>query len=361
MLAAMSLRPGPTDCEIAPLERAHALHAGFYGADWLAFEQREIFAGSWQLAGPASDVAAPGDHAVVDIAGRSVLIAHGEDGTLRAFHNFCRHRAAPIAECAGKGAKRFRCPYHGWTYELDGRLRAAPEMQGAADFDPSQYGLTQVRLMRWQGLLFVALSPDAPAFEAAYGGVAERIAPIDISAMRLERRETWRVAANWKVYVDNYLEGYHVPTIHPALNEIVDYKGYVTELDAYRSLQTSNLAASDAYGDEGRVFYYFLWPNVMLNIVPGRMQTNRVLADGPERCVVEFDYYYAAPHGDEARVAADVAFSAKVQEEDRLICEAVQKNLSSGAYVAGRLCPKRESGLWHFHNLLRKSYAADFR
>jgi choline monooxygenase len=278
---------------------------------------------------------------------------------LRGFHNICRHRAGPVAACSGKGAKRFRCAYHGWTYELDGRLRAAPEMQDAQDFVPSEHGLYPVAVKEWQGLVFVALSPDAPPFEAVYGGLAERMAPMDLSALRFARRETWPVACNWKVYVDNYLEGYHVPVAHPALNEIVDYKAYVTELSEWRSVQTSTLEASDAYGS-GRVFYWFVYPNIMLNVVPGRMQTNRVVADGPDRCFVEFDYYYADDPEVIARAEADAAFSAQVQEEDRLICEAVQKNLRSGVYTPGRLCPKREEGVWHFQNLLRKAYARAF-
>lgn len=345
--------------EILPLECAVALDPSFYvGDDMLEQDRRRVFAPSWQLACSAAGLAEPGDHAVVDLVGASILLARGEDGALRAFHNICRHRAGPVATCGGKGAKRFRCAYHGWTYELDGRLRTAPEMQGAADFDPNDIALAPVAVREWQGLIFVALSREAPEFDAVYGGIAERIQPIDLRALRLTHSETWAVACNWKVYVDNYLEGYHVPVVHPGLNQFVDYAGYETETHVWRSLQTSSLSGAETVYGGDSVYYFFIYPNVMLNIVSGRMQTNRVIPDGPDRCRVAFDYFYADDPSARARAEADARFSAAVQDEDRAICEAVQKNLRSGAYTPGRLCPKREAGVWHFHNLLRAAYAA---
>lgn len=352
------MRPASNACEIAPLEQARALDPAFYaGAEWLAWEQREIFSRSWQLACAEADVAAAGDHVVVDVAGASMIVVRGDDGALRAFRNICRHRAGPVATTCGKGAKRFRCGYHGWTYELDGRLRAAPEMQGAEDFDPTTQSLFAAPVRAWQGLVFVALRGDAPPFEEVFGGVAERMAPIDMTRFRFERRELWPVAANWKTYVDNYLEGYHVPVVHPALNGVLDYADYTVELGRWRSLQRAPVDdAGKVYGGD-TVFYWFFFPNVMLNVVKGRVQTNRVIPDGPDRCLVEFVYYCAEDPETRARVATDAAFSAAVQEEDRIICETVQKNLVSGAYRPGRLCPKREGAVWHFQNLLRASYA----
>jgi len=164
----------------------------------------------------------------------------------------------------------------------------------------------------------------------------------------------YEVAADWKVYIDNYLEGYHVPHVHPGLMPSIDYGEYHTELGAWWSLQHTPVTAGDAAYGEGPMFYYFLWPNTMLNILPGRLQSNRVVPDGPGRCRVEFDYYYTpeARH----RAAADIAFTDTVQAEDAAICAAVQRNLLSGGYVAGRLSPRREAGVWHFHELLRAAY-----
>jgi choline monooxygenase len=139
---------------------------------------------------------------------------------------------------------------------------------------------------------------------------------------------------------------------------VLDYRAYDTELFDWYSLQSSPLRNSTAIYGDGEAFYYFVYPNVMLNIMPGRMQTNRIVPLGPDRCRVEFDYYYAQDAAAQARIAADQEFSDEVQQEDIDICVAVQRGLTSGTYEAGRLCPKRESGVWHFHNQLRAAYAA---
>jgi choline monooxygenase len=346
------------DTKVEELQRAHALPARYYAGDGaLAMEQRAVFARSWQLVAHQGQLAEPGDHVVGDIGQVPVLVVRGADGVLRAFPNVCRHRAGPLALCDGKGARAMHCKYHGWTYTLEGQLRSAPEMQDACDFRVEDIRLPPLRVHEWQGLVFVALDAETPAFEAVYGGIKERIAPIDLAAMRYLRRDSYDIACNWKVYVDNFLEGYHLPHVHPGLSRVLDYRAYDTELFAWHSLQSSPLRNSaDIYGD-GQAFYYFVYPNVMLNIMPGRLQTNRILPLGPDRCRVEFDYYYAQDAAAQARIDADAGFSDQVQQEDIAICEAVQKGLASGTYTAGRLNPKRESGVWHFHNLLRAAYA----
>ena len=344
------------------LERARALPARHYfGEDMLALEQRTVLARSWQLVAHQGQLAEPGDHVVDKIAGVPVLVVRGQDGVLRAFANVCRHRAGPLALCNGKGARALHCKYHGWTYTLEGQLRSAPEMQDADQFDISEIRLPPMQVKEWQGLVFVAVAGDTAPFEEVYAGVVERIAPIDLSGMRFLRRDHWDVACNWKVYVDNFLEGYHLPHVHPGLSKVLDYRAYDTELFPWYSLQSSPLRNSDAIYGEGHAYYYHVYPNVMLNIMPGRLQTNRVLPLGPDRCRVEFDYYYAQDAQAMARISADQQFSDEVQLEDVAICEAVQQGLASGTYEAGRLSPKRESGVWHFHNLLRTAYAAGDR
>ncbi|MBY4599182.1 Rieske 2Fe-2S domain-containing protein [bacterium BD-1] len=348
-----------TPDKITALESATALPARFYvGEAMLAMEKRAVFARSWQLVAHQGQLAEPGDHVVEQVGDVPVIVVRGQDGVLRAFPNVCRHRAGPLALCNGKGARALHCKYHGWSYTLEGQLRSAPEMQGAADFDVSAIRLPPLRVVEWQGLVFVALSDNVPPFEEVYAGITERIAPIDLAAMRFLRRDSYDIACNWKVYIDNFLEGYHLPHVHPGLSKVLDYRVYDTELFPWHSLQHSPLRNSgDIYGD-GEAFYYFVYPNVMLNIMPGRLQTNRILPLGPDRCRVEFDYYYAQDEQARARIANDQAFSDEVQAEDITICEAVQKGLVSGTYEAGRLCPRRESALWLFHNQLRAAYAA---
>ena len=340
------------------LELASALPARHYfGEDMLAMEQRAVFARSWQLVAHQAQLAEPGDHVVERIGEVPVIVVRGQDGVLRAFPNVCRHRAGPLALCDGKGARALHCKYHGWTYTLEGQLRSAPEMQAAQDFRVEDIRLPPLRVHEWQGLVFVALDDSVPDFDDVYGGIVERIAPIDLSAMRYLRRDSYDIDCNWKVYIDNFLEGYHLPHVHPGLSKVLDYRVYDTELFPWYSLQNSPLRDSGGAYGEGEAFYYHVYPNVMLNIMPGRLQTNRILPLGPVRCRVEFDYYYAQDEQAMARIAADQSFSDEVQAEDIAICEAVQKGLASGFYDAGRLCPKRESGVWHFQNLLRAAYA----
>jgi choline monooxygenase len=343
-----------------PLAQAHALAVRFYtDPQCLARERELVFGRSWQLAAHRGELADPGDHVVTEIAGRPILILRHPDGALRAFHNVCRHRAGPLAWCSGHGARALTCKYHGWTYTLDGQLRSAPEMQGASGFDPAGIRLHDVRVHEWQGLVFVALSDRVAEFDTVYAGITERIQPVDLAAFRFLRRVSYEVACHWKVYVDNFLEGYHLPHVHPGLSRILDYRAYDIELFPWYSLQHSPLRNNDGIYGDGEAWYYFVYPNVMLNVMPGRLQSNRVLPLGADRCRVEFDYYYADDPAVLGRIDNDQRFSDEIQAEDIRICEAVQRGLASGVYEAGRLCPRREGGVWHFHELLRAAYAAD--
>ena len=342
---------------LADLEHAIALDPHFYtDPAWAVFEREHIFCKSWQYTTHVGELSESGDHVVTEIAGQPLILVAQADGSIRAFHNVCRHRAGPLATCNGKGASRLRCMYHGWQYGLDGRLLAAPEMSEAAGFDKSTIALPEVAVAVWEGLVFVALDPATPPLESVFAGISDRILPQDASELKFYRHDRYDVACNWKVYVDNYAEGYHLPYVHPALTQAVDYSDYRSELSEFHSLQVSPIADPDGpYGD-GTAFYYLVYPNLMLNFVPGRLQLNRVLPTGQDSCSVDFVWFYADDPNVAKRAAEDIAFTDRVQAEDASICEHVQRGLTSGGYVPGRLSPKREAGLWHFHNLLRGSY-----
>ena len=354
----MSPNLPPADLASQDLADAFALPAHRYvGADAGALDRRAVFARSWQLVAHRSQLDGVGDHVVAEIAGLPLVVVRGEDGELHALHNVCRHRAGPLALCDGRAAKRLRCRYHGWTYALDGRLLSAPEMQDACGFRVDEVRLPQARVVCWRDLVFVATG-DAPPLAEMLDGIDARIGADALLGYAFRRRTSYDIDCDWKVYVDNYLEGYHVPHIHPELNRMLDYRSYVTEVARWHSLQWSPLeSAGDLYGD-GEALYYWLWPNTMLNILPGRLQTNRVLPLGAGRCRVEFDFCYPAAADAADRVERDAAFSDIVQKEDVEICEQVQRGLASGSYVAGRLNPRRESGVHHFHELLRAAYRA---
>lgn len=342
-----------------PLDHALALSARYYTDPRMPqLDATAIFAPSWQLVCHQSQLSGVGDHVVTTIAGLPLLVVRSDEATIRAFHNVCRHRAGPVASCDGKGATALRCRYHGWTYGLDGVLRGAPEMGRTPDFDPATIRLPEVRVQVWQGLVFVATGAALP-FDAFVAGIDARLGPDrTLTGFEFHHRASWEVACNWKVYVDNYLEGYHVPHIHPGLNSVLDYRSYVTETAEWYSFQFSPLDSGDELYGSGEALYYFLYPNAMLNILPGRLQTNRVLPLGVDRCRVEFDFYYAPAATPEAlaRRAKDIAFSDEVQDEDVTICEDVQRGLASGSYEAGRLNPLRENAVHHFHELLRRAY-----
>ncbi|WP_345294824.1 aromatic ring-hydroxylating dioxygenase subunit alpha [Luteimonas vadosa] len=345
-----------------PACRATALPARFYVDPGVAaLDRRAIFDRSWHLVAHACQLAAVGDHVVADLAGLPVLAVRGQDGAIRVLHNVCRHRAGPIATCDGKGAKALRCRYHGWTYGLDGVLRSAPEMAGAEDFDLASVRLPALQVRVWQGLVFAG-SEHAGDFDALVAGIDARVGDDrDLAGYGHHQRIGYDIACHWKVYVDNFLEGYHLPHVHPKLNRLLDYRSYRTELSDWHSLQWSPLESGDSLYGSGDALYYWLWPNTMLNILPGRLQTNRVIPLGGDRCRVEFDFYYRDDDGSAARARrdADREFSDLVQREDLAICEDVQRGLASGSYEAGRLNPTRETGVHHFHELVRGAYRAE--
>jgi len=352
----------PSDLDPQPLDHATALPARFYADPaFVAVDRALIFDRGWQLIAHVCQLRNAGDHAVADFAGLPVIAVRGADAVIRVFHNVCRHRAGPLAQCDGLGAKALRCRYHGWTYTLDGTLRSAPEMSGAPDFNVSDVKLPQLAVRVWQGMVFACVDPArAPDFDAFVAGIDARIGPDrKLEDYGHHHRIGYDVPCNWKVYVDNYLEGYHVPHIHPGLNRLLDYRSYVTATAEWYSFQWSPLESDDSlYGSGGDALYYWLWHNAMLNIVPGSHQINRILLKVADRCRVEFDFYYAMDESDagKARRAADLSFSDEVQVEDLTICEDVQRGLSSGSYVPGRLNPLRENAVHHFHELLRATY-----
>ena len=241
-------------------------------------------------------------------------------------------------------------------------LRGVPHFNHVELFDKRDYGLTRVHLAEWEGLVFVNLAPHPKALETYLRGIRERVAPTRIGALRFARRIEYDVPANWKVYVDNYLEGYHVPYVHPELVALYDYEGYVTEVHDWYSVQVGPLTGDrNVYTPGGgEALYYQVFPNLMLNVVPGRLQSNVVIPVAPDRCKVIFRYYYddVTSPAARARIEADVAFSDKVQHEDAEICARVQQGLGSRAYDRGRFSVRFEEGVYHFQNLLKHAYRA---
>ena len=332
---------------------------------YLELERERIFARTWQLVGRTEQVAQTGEFFTTEVAGESLVVLRDGDA-LRAFHNVCLHRAGPVAYGCGK-RQTLQCKYHGWTYDLQGNLLRAPEMEGVERFSPAQMHLQPVQVATWGPLVFVNVDPKAPALDVFLEDIPERAAHFHPERMRWVMRKDYEIACNWKVYVDNYLEGYHLPVVHPGLHKELDYDQYRVEPHRYYSLQHAplrpvppHLAAQRQYvpnAAEDQAQYYWLFPNTMLNVYLGQVQTNVVLPMGNERCKVVFEWFALEPPADPATDPAWsklVAFSDEIQAEDIEICESVQKNLHSRVYDRGRYSVKRENGVHHFHSLLHE-------
>jgi choline monooxygenase len=319
------------------------------------------FAANWQVVGRFDQVRHPGEFFTIDVNGEPLLIARGDDGELRAFYNVCRHHAAAVVPEAAGSAKQFRCPYHGWTYGNDGALKGMVEFEGVCNFDRKDNGLVPVRVDSWENFVFVNLDGQPAPLPEFLGKAPALVAPLKLREnLHYFDRRVYTLNCNWKVYVDNYLDGgYHVPHAHKGLSSVVEYTKYTIENFERCCLQSSPLdsstAADSAIGAtrQGTAFYLWIYPNFMINAYSGVMDTNLVLPLGVNKCAVIFDYYFTdigpacAQHHRES-----IAVSEKVQDEDMAICDSVQRGLASRAYMAGRLSVRREAGEHLFHRLL---------
>ena len=349
------------------IARASTIPARLYvDPVYMALEREKIFARTWQLVARTEQLERTGDFVTADVGDEAIVLVRDGD-ELRGFHNICLHRAGPVASGCGR-RQTLQCRYHGWTYSLRGELLRAPEMEGTERFHPEDMHLLPVQVATFGPLVFANLDPKAPPLAEFLDDIPARTARFEPASMRQVLRKSWDVKCNWKVYVDNYLEGYHLPMVHPGLHRELDYDAYRVEPHRWWSLQHAPLRpVGKGEGDSARRYvpadgdddaqYYWLFPNTMLNIYQGQMQTNVVLPLDHAHTRVVFDWYTSRPAEE---VAADsewdrlVAFSEEIQDEDIAVCEVVQRNLRSRVYDRGRYSAKRENGVHHFHSLLHE-------
>jgi phenylpropionate dioxygenase-like ring-hydroxylating dioxygenase large terminal subunit len=349
-----------------PLERAHTIPAAWYlDAEIHEAEKRLVFGNTWQLVGRRDQLSEPGSFFTANIAGEPILVVRDHDGVARAFFNVCRHRAAQVMNEPQGKASKLRCRYHGWTYDLAGRLRGTPEFEGVQDFCKEDQGLVEVLLDTWGPLVWVYLGDraSAPSLADFLAPLPERTAGLGLDKLHFVERREYELACNWKVFVDNYLDGgYHINTVHPSLAGVLDYSQYRTEVLGLTSIQSSPMRPPDAKSEDAsagkvrvgdRAYYCWVFPNFMINIYQGVMDTNLVLPLGPERCRVLFDFYFADPEAKSFN-AESIAVGHQVQLEDVGICEEVQRGLASRSYDTGRFSVRREVAGYHFHRLLAR-------
>jgi choline monooxygenase len=356
--------------DAAPLAEAATIPAPWYVDARIAeLETQTIFSKTWQMVGRVDQVEKAGQFVTANVAGEPIVVVRGSDGVLRGFYNVCRHHAAAVVTESCGQASILRCPYHGWNYGLDGSLKGMPEFEGVKNFEREKNGLVPVKVETWEKFVFVNLDPQAGSLNGFLCGIVKRVAPLGVSKLHYFDSRTYDIACNWKVFVDNYLDGgYHVPHLHKGLNSVLDYKQYTIENEDRYCLQSSPMVASDEDAATGatrkgdRAWYFWQYPNLMINCYEGYMDTNLVLPVDVDHCRVIFDFYFADVSESRRKYNEEsVAVGARVQDEDLGICEAVQRGLKSRAYGAGRLSARREAGEHLFHRLLAGDLKAGVR
>lgn len=345
----------------ADIAGASTLPAAFYRDD-AAFEasRERVFARSWQWVGDLDDVAAPQALSPRDLLpgllDEPLLLARDGAGTLRCLSNVCTHRGNLLVREPCR-ADHIRCGYHSRRFDLAGRMTFMPEFGAARGFPSGADDLPVVPLAMWAGFAFVALAPAAP-FDRFVGDAVADLAALPLGELRHEpaRDRDYDVRAHWALYVENYLEGFHIPFVHAALNDAVDYDSYVTTLHRLSSVQAAlardardALPAGAAANAQGAARYWWVFPNLMINAYPWGLSINVVEPLAPDSTRVAFRTYVWDPARTDR--GAGAALDA-VEREDEAIVEAVQRGVRARLYRGGRYSPSREQGVHHFHRLL---------
>jgi choline monooxygenase len=328
-------------------EAAPTLPAEWYvDATRYAGERSTIFANEWLWFTSEAEVAAPGAYVAQVYAGWPLMVVRDPEGVLRGFHNVCRHRAGPLVDDGRGACTNLVCRYHGWAYGFDGRLRSARDFGDS--LDPDEFALHPIRVGLWRGQVFVNLDAAAVPLEQDLGNFFAETDGFPLEGMTLVRSLRHDLACNWKTYADNYLEGYHIPLVHPELNRQFDAKRYRVDLGDRYCRHSAPPRAGEAPA-EGR--WLFRWPNLALNIYGDSMNVEVIVPTGPESCTVLYNHFFADPNDPNA--ADVIALADVVIEQDRRIVESVQRNLAAGVYRDGVLSPRHENGVRQFQNLVR--------
>jgi Rieske 2Fe-2S family protein len=370
-----------TDTAVNPPPALRATLPGdYYVSDAVfAAEQERIFENMWFCAVRSSDLGRPGDFKKIQVGSESVLLVRGRDGLLRAFLNVCRHRGAQLCtEAEGQLRRSLRCPYHSWTYALDGKLIAAPNIatltdEHGAPIDRYRFGLVPVALTEWLGYAWVCLADNPPPFEEVTAeatrtlGDADAIDRYGIDGLDVGRRIVYDVAANWKLIVENFMECYHCSSIHPELVGVLPEFARGMAAQANIGLGAEFGSAVDGFtvdgsagfdrlpgitDDQDRRYYAItVKPTVFVNLVPDHIIFHRMIPMSPSRTIVECDWLYTADALASGRdLGRSVELFHRVNEQDFAACERTQPAMSSRAYRRGGVLVPAEHHLAEFHD-----------
>jgi phenylpropionate dioxygenase-like ring-hydroxylating dioxygenase large terminal subunit len=335
-------------------------------------EQEQIFARAWNFACHRSQVAAAGQYVRLDIGDEEIVVVRDKAGVLQAFYNVCLHRAHTLVQDDAGQTNFITCPYHAWTYQLDGALRSARHCEHVKDFNKADFTLKSVRVEDFGGLIFVNLDPETPTLASLAPNLLEALAKWcpDLPKLKFAKRESWDIKANWKTAIENFSECYHCAPSHPAFVEFVDMKTYSVTPHGIWNVHISRTGAPenspyDYNTSDGRPPEYiavFLWPNHTLWIMPGsgNIAVLYMLPAGPELCRELMDFYFMDSTPSQAEAESMAYLRDVLQPEDIGLCERVQKGLRSRSYKTGRLIVDEtrsgisEHGVHHFQQLYHK-------
>ncbi len=316
-----------------------------------AREREAIFARSWTCIADIGQLANSGDYLATSIAGYPIVVVK-DGGTLRAFHNVCRHRGGPLMWDGAGQCSSFVCQYHGWTYSLNGSLRTARDF-GDAGLRTQELSLVSARAEAWRGLVFASLDVATPPLTDWLGGLAGECADYPMESFKAMHRSSHLIAANWKVYAENYQEGYHIPLVHPGLNKQIDARQYRVDVCDGYSVHTA--PTRDGSATSGAWLWRF--PGLAVNLYPNGMCIETYAPDGPQTTRIDYAFFFADDTPEEEMTAA-IRSSDTILDEDRIICEAVQRNYASGLYAGGFFSPTHEQGVAHVQQLVLQALAA---
>ena len=351
------------------IEKAVTYDKSFYSSDevWESSKER-IFVHSWQYLGRKNDLFTPSAKAVPvtllpHYIDEPLLLTQSDDHRLVCLSNVCTHRAFILIHEATDSSKLV-CKYHGRRFDLEGKMEFMPEFKEVEDFPRPCDHLHKLPLFEWKGFLFTALQPSLD-ISRIFSEINERLGFLDIKNWRYapEYDKIYNVRAHWALYVDNFLEGFHIPFVHNTLGAMIDYGTYKTQCFDWHNLQIGYSRGDTPYFDlpEGHpdsghkvtAWYYWIFPNFMLNVYPWGLQINVVLPYRKDFTKVLFYHYIGDEQLWESMQGENVA--DKTQREDEWVVEGVNRGIKSRFYRNGRFSPTREQGVHHFHQLLEKT------
>lgn len=343
--------------------RARTLDAGWYlDPQVYELEMERLFARTWLPAARLDELTKPGDFVTTEIAREPVVLVRDQDNQIRAYYNVCPHRAGALAR--GKGSRKtLQCLYHGWTFALDGSLLRVPGFEGTEDFDPACFGLKPIRCESWGPYLFVNLDENAHPLAKMWGDAFRHTSGLDFAQWKLAERSEYLIDCNWKVYLDNYAEGYHVPFAHPGLNREMDLDDYYVDTYRFYSTQRVQVKSTQRGNPHNRryqnpqpgdqICYHIVFPNFLIDTYPDNISTNILKPISPDQSLLIFEWYFKDDH-DAETMDTMIKFADEIQYQDIEICEYVQTNLRSRSYNSGRFSARHENGVHHFQGLVHE-------